>query len=88
MRKLLILLITFFCPGIIFFLNEQYGKMIIAFALQISIIGWVPTIIWARRSWKKSVEANTPKPRIKRTKIVDSPTPPAPVSKPNSEESV
>lgn len=70
MRKLLILIINFFCPGIIFFLNQQYLKMLIAFGLQISIIGWIPAIIWARHNRVATLKANTPKPTIKRAKSV------------------
>lgn len=60
MRKLFIWFVTIFCPGIIFFMMEQYVKMIVAFALQASILGWIPAIIWARRVWKKELKKNAP----------------------------
>ncbi len=93
MRKLLIWIVTIFCPGIIFLLTEEYTKMIIAFALQASLLGWVPAMIWAKRSWTKRLKAEAPKPIIPpvqtATPTATIPVPQqtaAPIKKPQAEE--
>lgn len=76
MRKLLILLITLFCPGIIFILTEKYVKACVAFGLQLSIIGWIPAIIWARKDWGQNVKPEkTPKQKIQRAQPAQTLTP-------------
>jgi hypothetical protein len=60
MSKFLIRLVTILCPGIIFFILEKPISMIIAIALQASVLGWIPAMFWARKAWLKDLKEKAP----------------------------
>ena len=56
MRKFLIWIATIFFPGIIFLIMGKPIRMIVAFALQVSLLGWIPAMIWARAAWREDLK--------------------------------
>lgn len=49
--------LSIFFPWIVLLINDDPVGAVIALIMQVTIIGWIPAIIWARRS----IEANSNK---------------------------
>lgn len=53
MKKIILWFFTIFFPWIVLLINDDPVGALIALLMQVTIIGWIPASIWARRSIKK-----------------------------------
>lgn len=49
MKKILYFLLALLFPWFVFVMDETFGKALVAFMLQASIVGWIFATIWAWR---------------------------------------
>ena len=54
MKKISIYIIAFAFPWIIMLINDKPGAALISLIMQVTIIGWIPAIIWAIKEHKKN----------------------------------
>lgn len=54
MKRILQLFLVVFFPWLVLLINDDPVGAIIAMAMQVTIIGWIPASIWARRSIKSA----------------------------------
>jgi hypothetical protein len=54
MKKILYFLLALLFPWFIFFMDEKFGKALVALMLQASVIGWIFATVWAWRVAKES----------------------------------
>ncbi len=57
MKAFLFFLITIVCPWMPFVVIGELGYALGALLLQLSVIGWVPAIVWSRKAWDEDMKA-------------------------------
>ena len=55
MKRIFLWFLTIFSPWIVLLINDDPVGALIALVMQVTIIGWIPASIWARRSVKASL---------------------------------
>ena len=56
MKRIFLLFLTIFFPWIVLLMNDDPVSAFIAMFMQVTIIGWIPASIWARRSIKAAAK--------------------------------
>ena len=56
MKRMLMSFLSIFFPWIVLFINDDPVGAMIAMVMQVTIIGWIPAIIWARRSIRQTAK--------------------------------
>ncbi len=54
MKRIWMLFLTIFFPWFVILINDNPVGALIALVMQVTIIGWIPAIIWARRTVRKN----------------------------------
>lgn len=57
MKRLFLSILAVILPWIIFLINDDPVDAVLALLLQVSLIGWIPSIIWALKTVKKITAA-------------------------------
>lgn len=56
MKWIFMMILSIFFPWIIILMNDDPVGALIALLMQVTLIGWIPAIIWARRSIQKAAK--------------------------------
>ncbi len=50
MKRIFLFFLTLFFPWFVLLINDDPVGALIALVMQVTLIGWIPAVIWARRS--------------------------------------
>lgn len=61
MKRFFFSFLSLFFPWVLFLIDGYFEKALLALFLQGTIIGWIPAVIWARRSCQTLQESSEKK---------------------------